>query len=179
MHLDDIFAVGLKSRCDVFRDELNRMVPVNNLGEPRLYGGCHYTRKREMGTLAISQKTFADELVKKVCVTSTQIKLEEFNEDEKVENWPFHELVGSLMRLSISTRSDIANAVRAVARYCTVQRREPSTGRQPLASWSTLVGLVSTVLQFREGLCLVFHWKCSRMLTTHLRQLTGGQYQVD
>ena len=33
VHLDDIFAVGLKSRCDVFRDELNRMVPVKNLGE--------------------------------------------------------------------------------------------------------------------------------------------------
>ena len=39
--------------------------------------------------------------------------------------------------------------------------------------------LVSTVLDFREGLCLVFHWKCSRMLTTPLRQLTGGRYQVD
>ena len=61
----------------------------------------------------------------------------------------------------------------------TVQRREPSTGRQPLASWSTLMGLVSTKLDFREGLCLVFHWKCSRMLTTPLRQLTGGRYQVD
>ena len=35
VHVDDIFAVGLKSRCDVFRDELNRMVPVKNLGELR------------------------------------------------------------------------------------------------------------------------------------------------
>ena len=73
----------------------------------------------------------------------------------KVENWPFRELVGSSMWLSISTRPDIANAVRAVARY-TVQRREPSTRGQLLASWSTLMGLVSTVLYFREGLCLVF-----------------------
>ena len=70
VHVDDIFAVGLKSRCDVFRDELNRMVPVKTLGELRWYGGCHYTREREMGTLTISQKTFADELVKKFCVTS-------------------------------------------------------------------------------------------------------------
>ena len=128
VHVDDIFAVGLKSRCDVFRDELNRMVPVKNLGELRWYRGCHYTREREMGTLTISQKTFADELVKKYCVTSTQsvplrvgVKLEEFNEDEKVENWSFRELVGSLMWLSISTRPDIANAVRA-ARYCTAPR---------------------------------------------------------
>ena len=56
VHVDDIFAVGLKSRCDVYR-ELNRIVPVKNLGELRWYGGCHYTREQEMGTMTISQKT--------------------------------------------------------------------------------------------------------------------------
>ena len=35
VHVDDIFAVGLKSRCDVFRDELDRLVPVKNLDELR------------------------------------------------------------------------------------------------------------------------------------------------
>ena len=143
MHVDDIFAVGLKSRCDVFRDELNRMVPVKNLGELRLYGDCHYTREREMGTLTISQKPFAGELVKKFCVTSTHsvplrvgVKLEEFSEDEKVENWPFRELVGSLMWLSISTRPDIANAVRAVARYCTAPRA---------IHWKAALGIVEYI----------------------------------
>ena len=129
VHVDDIFVVSLESRCDVFRDELNRVVPVKNLGELRWYGGCHYTREWEMGTLTISQKAFADELVRKSCVTSQQsvplrvgVKLEEFGEDERVENWPFHELVGSLMWLSILTRPDISNAVRAVARYRTAPR---------------------------------------------------------
>lgn len=129
VHVDDIFSVGLKSRCDTFRDELNRMVPVKNLGELRWYGGCHFTREREMGTLTISQKKFSDELVKKFRVTSTQriplrvdAKLEMFDEDEKIKDWPFRELVGGLMWLSISTRPDISNAVRAVARYCSAPR---------------------------------------------------------
>ena len=131
MHVDDIFAVGLKSRCYVFRDELNRMVTVKNMGELGWYVDCHYIREREMGALTLSQKMFADELVKNVlfdfhaeCSTPLRVgvKLKEFDEDERVENWPFRELVGSLVWLSISTRPDITNAVRAVARYCTAPR---------------------------------------------------------
>ena len=102
------------------------MVPVSNLGELIWYRGCHYTREREMGTLMIFQKKFAHEFVKPFCVTSKQsvplqvgVKLERFDEDDRVENWLVHELVGSLMWLSISTRPDILNEVRAVARYCT------------------------------------------------------------
>ena len=63
------------------------------------------------------------------CVTPTQsvplrvgVELEEFDEDERVENLPFRELVGNLMWLSMSLRPDIANAVRAVARFCTAPR---------------------------------------------------------
>ena len=114
---------------DVFRDELNRMIPVRNLDELGWYGGCHYTRERAMGTLTISQKTFAYESVKTFRMSSTESvplrvveKLEEFDGDERVENWPFRELVGSLMWLSSSTRPDISNALRPVARYCTASR---------------------------------------------------------
>ena len=39
--------------------------------------------------------------------------------------------------------------------------------------------LMSTVLHSRARPCLVFHWKFSRMLTTPLRQLTSGGYQVE
>ena len=60
VHVDDIFAVGLKSRCNVFREKLNRMVPVKNLGELRWYGGCHYTREREM-------HGYSDDIPENVC----------------------------------------------------------------------------------------------------------------
>ena len=46
------------------------------------------------------------------------LKLDEFDVDEKTENRPFRELVGGLMWLAISTRPDISNAVRSVARSC-------------------------------------------------------------
>ena len=82
-----------------------------------------------MCPLTISQKPFADERVKTFYVISKQsvslrigVKLKELDEDERVENWPLHEVVGRLMWLSISTRPDISSAVRAIARYCTAPR---------------------------------------------------------
>ena len=42
VHVDDIFAVGLKARCDQFCEDLNRLVPINNLGRLRWYAGCRF-----------------------------------------------------------------------------------------------------------------------------------------
>ena len=85
----DIFAVGQKKRCDISCVDLNRTIPVKNLGELKWYGGCRYSSDRERGSLTITQQSFAEELVKKFRVTSVQsvplrvrVKFEEFNEDE-------------------------------------------------------------------------------------------------
>ena len=50
------------------------------------------------------------------------LKFDEFDVDEETENRPFRELVGGLMWLAISTRPDISNAVRSVARYCSTPK---------------------------------------------------------
>ena len=101
VHVDDIFAVGQKERCDRLCVDFNRTIPVKNLGDLKWYGGCRYSRDRKRGTLTISQQSFAEELVKKFRVTSVQsvplkvgVKVEEFDENEETESWPFRELVG-------------------------------------------------------------------------------------
>ena len=48
---------------------------------------------------------------------STDAFVEQFDEDEPDGVWPFREMLGSLMWLNNQTRSDISNAVRAVARF--------------------------------------------------------------
>ena len=45
VHVDDLFAVG-KERCDQFGEDLNRMMPVKNLGELKRDSGC-FTRETE------------------------------------------------------------------------------------------------------------------------------------
>ena len=104
MHVDDIFAVGRKERCDRLCTDLNRAIPVKNLGQLKWYGGCRYSKNRERGTLTISQQSFAEELVKKFDATSVQnvplrvgLKLDEFDEDEETESRPFRKLVGGLI----------------------------------------------------------------------------------
>ena len=44
VHVDDIIAMGLKSRCDKFCEDLNQFVPISNLGELRWYAGCRFSR---------------------------------------------------------------------------------------------------------------------------------------
>ena len=85
--------------------------------------------------------------MKKFRVTSVQsvplkvgVKLEELDENEETESWPFRELVGGLMWLAISTRPDISNAVRSVARYCSAPKA---------VHWNSALG----ILAYINGTC--------------------------
>ena len=51
VHVDDIFAIGRKSRCDKFGDNLDAYVPITNLGELRWYVGCRFERDSVAGTV--------------------------------------------------------------------------------------------------------------------------------
>ena len=122
VHVDNIFSIGLKSRCDKFGVDLNRYVPITNLGEVRWYAGCRYSGDAMLGTVAMSQQAVAENIVAKFGVTQNKetpmvvgLKLEQFGADEPDVEEPFRSLV--LMWLANQTRPDILKAVRAVARY--------------------------------------------------------------
>ena len=124
VHVDDIFAIGRKSRCDKFGDDLDAYVPITNLGELRWYAGCRFERDRVAGTVKISQHASTEKIVAKFGVTRGKptpmvvgLRLDEFDQEEAEVEEPFRSLVGHLMWLANQTRPDILNAVRAVARY--------------------------------------------------------------
>ena len=130
VHVDDIFSIGLKSRCDKFGVDLNRYVPITNLGELRWYAGCRFSRDTVLGTVAMSQRAFAEKIVAKFGVTQNKetpmvvgLKLEQFDADEPDVEEPFRSLVGHFMWLANQTRPDTLNAVGAVARYLHAPKR--------------------------------------------------------
>ena len=130
VHVDDIFSIGLKSRCDKFSVDLSRYVPITNLGEPRWYAGCWCSRDAVLDTVTMSQQAVAEKIVAKFGVTQNKetpmvvdLKLEQFDADEPDVEEPFRSLVGHLMWLANQTRPDILNAVRAVARYSHAPKR--------------------------------------------------------
>lgn len=129
VHVDDIFAVGEKERCEQFGKDLNQLVPVKSLGELKWYSGCYYERDVEKGRLKISQQTYTEELAEKYGVTGggsipipATWKLWDFDDEEPNVVFPFRELIGALLWIALLTRPDLTNAVRAVARYCSAPK---------------------------------------------------------
>ena len=154
VHVDDIFAVGKKERCDQFGKDLGRLVPVKSLGELKWYSGCYYERDREAGRLTISQQTYTEELGEKFDVKwggsiplSTTCKLWEFDVDKPTIGRVFRELIGSLLWIALLSRPGIANAVRAVARYCSAPK---------IIQWKAALGIFGYAVRTRRFLGLRF-----------------------
>ena len=72
VHVDDILAVGRKERFDLFCEDSNHLVPINNLGELRWYDGCHYFRDNVADLLTISHMSFTENTVNQLGVTASR-----------------------------------------------------------------------------------------------------------
>ena len=138
----------------------SRLVPINNLGELRWYAGCRCSRDWDTGTLTISQQASAGNTTARFDVSfgrntplSTCLKLEEFDKNESVGGWLFHELVGCLMWPANQTRPVIANAVRAVAGYAN-QPSEVHWRQQLVFQSMSFLRVISLVLRSRRGVGL-------------------------
>ena len=130
VHVDNIFSIGLKSRCDKFGVDLNRYVPITNLRGLRWYAGCRFSPDAMLRTVTMSRQAVAEKIVAKFGVTRNKetpmvvgLKLEQFDADEPDMEEPFRSFVGHLMWLANQTSPDILNAVRAVARYSHAPKR--------------------------------------------------------
>lgn len=157
VHVDDMF--GKRERCDQFGADLNRYVPITDLGELRWYAGRRFSRDRVLGTVTISQQAVAERIVVKFGVTQKNkntpmvvgLKLDEFDPNEPDVTEPFRSLVGHLMWLANLGRPDIVNAVRTVVRRGMPTRRNGCIGLRRCTSSSFTGGTTGLGITFQRG----------------------------
>ena len=96
VHVDDIFAIGRKSRCDKSGGDLDARVPITSLGELRWYADCRFERDRVAGTVKISQQAFTEKIVARFGVIRGKptpmvvgLRLDEFDQEEAEVEGPF------------------------------------------------------------------------------------------
>ena len=113
--------------CDEFFSQLKQRFPVKNHGELKMYTGCTFERDWGKEILEMNQTAFAKNMVQQYNISATSnipgspgVDLGPRKDGESGSNEEFPKyraLVESLMWLSVTTRPDIGNALRACVRY--------------------------------------------------------------
>lgn len=129
VYVDDILIAskGIEAVNKV-KELLMSVFDVRDLGEAKYFLGMELLRDREAKTLKITQQRMATDLIGKYGMTeakskstpmSTSQKMTQEGEEEPLDKtqFPYSELVGSLLYLSVCTRPDISQSVGVLARY--------------------------------------------------------------
>ena len=117
---------------DRFAAEVGQKFKLKDMGDAGYYMGYHITRDRKARELKFDQHLYVESMVKRFDVKRTAkipaasrvptlSKADEPRnpeEKEEMRKFPYREAVGVLMWTATMTRSDIACAVRVVARFC-------------------------------------------------------------
>lgn len=124
VHVDDLMIAAVPGVCDVVFSAMEKVLPIKNLEELSVYNGVQVTRDRTNGILEMSQSKFIRSILQRFDISRSSaipaspfVDLRGVNEERSVKELPFREVVGCLMWVANQTRPDIANAVRAVARF--------------------------------------------------------------
>ena len=143
VHVDDIFAVEERTRCDQFGKDLDQM-PGQEPRRITLVFGVFLREGLGEGdvedfpadVLLSNWRTSTGYSLVRVCYFLLARDLADFDENESSRDWPSRELVGSLMWLSTQLGQTFPNAVRAVARHCPAPK---------LVHWRSALGILGYV----------------------------------
>jgi hypothetical protein len=128
VYVDDLLVAA---RDEIWVQEIKNQLlqdfQVKDLGLAKLCLGLEI--KQEDGVIELSQVGYIKALLKKYkmegCnvvatpseITSHKPSTKRLNQSSNPKNWPFRELIGSLMYLAVATRPDIANTISRLAQY--------------------------------------------------------------
>ena len=148
VHVDDILAHAEdQAAMERFVTELGQKLKLKDMGDAGYYMGCHITRNRKARELKLDQHLYVESMVKRfddkkatnipaasgVPTLSKADERRNPDEMEEIRKFPYREAVGALMCTATMTRSDIACAVRAVARFC----ENPGPAHKEAVRWKS------------------------------------------
>jgi hypothetical protein len=141
--VDDILIAGPGvERISKVKAQLAALFDVRDLGEATYFLGKELGRDRAARTLKLTQIRLTRELLSRYGLESAHAhsvplaagtKLTKEGEPLDTQRLPYSELIGSLLYLSVCTRADIAQAVRALSRYMSAPTE---------AHWAAALGVV-------------------------------------
>jgi hypothetical protein len=158
--VDDILiAAPDTASIDWVKQRLNSAFDSRDLGEAKLFVGISIDRDRTAGTIKISQRRLVDDLLSKFSMqdskprttplaSSVELTKDENNLLDKGQ-YPYAELIGSLIYLAVCTRPDISQAVSALSRYMSKPAAAHWTAAKGVLRY--LAGTADLGITFRAG----------------------------
>jgi hypothetical protein len=152
VYVDDIELAGPRGSPVISRlkQELAGIFDIRDLGASSYFLGMEIERKRDEGTVKLSQKKLTGEILSRFGMQEAKGKSVPLSQAEKLtrngeplntEEHPYRELVGSLLYLSVCTRPDIAHAVGALSRYMSAPTKD---------HWRAAMGVLRYLADTRE-----------------------------
>ena len=128
VYVDDIEMAGPKGseRIEDLKRELKGIFDIRDLGESTYFLGMEIERKRDERTVKLTQKKLTGEILRRFGMDQArergvpmgqEVKLTRDGEPLDTEEFPYRELIGSLLYLSVCTRPDIAHSVGVLSRF--------------------------------------------------------------
>ena len=130
MHVDDlVIAAKIMKEIDWFKMEFNNAVSIKDLGEASKVLGIRVTRDRKNCTLRLDQTHYLKDVMKRTHMSAdkhrpTEIPINGYDslqpagqDDERIDQREYQQIVGSLMYAAVHTRPDIAFALGRLSQY--------------------------------------------------------------
>lgn len=158
VYVDDVLVASQNLQWMAsMKRKLMSQFEMKDLGNIKYCLGIEF--KQEKGRIEMSQKGYILSTLElfgmsdaKPAVTpsdpSTKLTKPEESSTEEMRNYPYRELIGSLMYLSVATRPDIAHSVSALSQFCTDYGKEHWTAAKRVLRY--LKGTMDFGLIFKE-----------------------------
>ena len=134
--VDDATSIGHQQRLLELEDAFKEHFGLSDECDVHWILGTAITRNMDQNSVSISQRNYIEDIVAKFHIgTSMRYKtpiplsidftalMDMDEEKEESKNFPYHELIGSLMYAATVSRPDIAYSVNKLARYSSKPNR--------------------------------------------------------